>query len=193
MDDLELESLMAKRRGIAPQPLSVGDIEGLILNYAQDLQSNPKVFETIEGGIAELTARNKRFAELPADEKRRLYVEALQDLATKETRASGGQPTSKFARLILTALGVASKVVDVARDPTKIVNVAQEFLTPAFQQLTGQNHPNNPRAVQGSGSALVGGGNDEVIEKIVGKVDELIGRVSKLEGSSAPQGVPVPN
>ena len=195
MDDLELEGLMAKRRGIAPQPLNVGDVEAMILEYAQDLQSNPKVFETIEGGIAELTARNKRFAELPEDEKRRLYVEALQDLATKETRYSGGQPTSKFARLILTALGVVSKAVDVYRNPAEIVNVAKEFLTPAFQQLTGENHPNNPRTAQGSGSALVGSGNDEIIEKIVGKVDELIGRVSKLEGKDqpAPQGVPVPN
>lgn len=192
MDDLE--SMMMQRRGIAPQPLNGGDVEGLILDYAQDLQSNPKVFGTIEGGIAELTARNKRFAELPDDRKRQLYIEALQNLATKETRYTGGQPTSKFARLIFTALGVASKVVDVARDPSKIVNVAQEFLGPAFNQLSGANHPNAPQD-RASGSALVGGGAEEFIPKIVEKVDELIGRVSKLEGKDqpAPQGVPVPN
>jgi hypothetical protein len=191
MDDLE--TLMMQRRGVAPPPLNVGDVEGLILEYAQDLQSNPKAFGTIEGGIAELTQRNKRFAELPDDQKRQLYIQALQDLATKETRYTGGQPTSKFARLILTALGVASKAVDVIRDPSKIVNVAQEFLTPAFQQLTGQNHPNNPGANQSSGSGLVGGGMEEFIPKIVEKVDELQGRVAKLEGTPAPQGVPVPN
>jgi hypothetical protein len=188
MDDIE--TLMMQRRGIAPQPLNKGDIEGMILEIAQF--ENPKAFGTIDGGIAELTARNKRFAELPDDQKRQLYIEALQDLATKETRYTGGQPTSKFARLILTALGVASKAVDVARNPAEIVNVAKEFLTPAFQSLTG-NHPNNPSATQSSGSALVGGGMEEFIPKIVEKVDELQGRIAKLEGPPAPQGVPVPN
>jgi hypothetical protein len=191
MDDLD--DLMMRRRGVAPQPLNVGDVERLILDYAQDLQSNPKVFSTIEGGLAELTARNKRFADLPADQKRDLYTQALQDLATKETRTSGGQPTSKFARLIFTALGIASKGVDVLRDPSKIAGVAQEFLTPAFQSLTGQNHPNNPRASQSSGSALVGGGLEEFVPKIVEKVDELQTRIAKLEGPPAPQGVPIPN
>ena len=190
MDDIE--TLMMQRRGVAPQPLNVGDIEGLILEYAQDLQSNPKSFSTIEGGIAELTARNKRFAELPDDRKRELYIQALQDLATKETRYSGGQPNSKFARLIFTALGIASKGVDVIRNPAEIVDVAKEFLTPAFQQLTG-NHPNNPSATQSSGSALVGGGMEEFIPKIVEKVDELQTRISKLEGTPQPQGVPIPN
>lgn len=191
MDDLE--QLMMQRRGVAPPPLNVGDVEGMILEYAQDLQSNPQVFGTIEGGIAELTQRNKRFAELPNDQKRELYIQALQDLATKETRYSGGQPTSKFSRLILTALGVVSKAADVYRNPAEIVNVAKEFLTPAFQQLTGQNHPNNPSATQSSGSALVGGGMEEFIPKIVEKVDELQGRISKLEGAPQPQGIPVPN
>ena len=190
MDDLE--TLVMKRRGIAPPPMNAGEVAGLILEYAQDLQSNPKVFGTIDGGIAELSDRSKRFAELPADQKRTLYIEALQDLATKETRYTGGQPTSKFARLIFTALGIASKVADVVRDPTKIVGVAQEFLTPAVQQLTGQ-HPNAPPPNSGSGSALVGGGLEALLPKIVEQVDTLRERVSKLEGTPAPQGVPLPN
>lgn len=187
----QLEDLIMQRRGVAPRPINVGDVEAMILEFAQF--ESPKSFATIDGGIAYLNERNKRFAELPDDQKRQLYIEALQDLATKETRPTGGQPTSKFARLIFTALGIASKVVDVYRDPTKIVNVAQEFLSPAFQQLTGQNHPNNPRTSQSSGSALVGSGLEEFVPKIVEKVDELQGRVAKLEGTPAPQGVPVPN
>lgn len=187
MDDIE--TLMMRRRGVAPQPLNANDVSRMILDFSQEL-GNQKAFSTIEGGIAELARRNPEYAKLSPDQKRNLYMTALEDLASKETKYTGGSGAGmgKFGRLLLTGLGVASKAVDVIRNPSEIVNVAQEFLGPALQQLT-DNHPNNPPASQGSGSSLVGGGLEEFLPKIVEKVEELSGRVSKLEGGD---GVPVP-
>ena len=131
----EIEDLARRQRNLPVLALTANDVERMIMEYTQDMSSDPRAFATIDGGIAEVSARNNRFATLPADVKRNLYIEAMKDLLTRETRYTGGQPTSKFARLIWTALGSLSKSVDILRDPSKITGIAKEFLLP---------HPNQP-------------------------------------------------
>ena len=191
MDDIE--NLLARRVGAPQRPVDVNEVERLILESVQDAGSNPLAFSTLEGGIAELSQRFKQFRDLPPDEQRNLYIDALDDLSRRDTTFKGGQPVSLFGKMMLGALGIIGKVGDVATNPTKIVGVSQEFLAPAMRGFTGKNHPNNPRASQSSGSALVGGGMEEFIPKIVEKVEQLQGRIAKLEGPPAPEGVPLPN
>ena len=136
MDDIE--ALIHNR-----QPnLSVDEVERIILQASQDPYSL-RAFTTREGGIGEVSKQSKAFALLSQVQKEDLYSQALQSLEQKETRYSGQQPTSKFLRLALSGIGIASKGLEVLQNPSKFVSVAQEFLP----------HPNAPTD-SGSTNAL---------------------------------------
>lgn len=183
MDDIE--ELLADKRG---GPVSAMDVVRYLLEAMTDLTVKPQIFRDMEKGIKELSIRHKRYGKLPEEEKKRLYVEAAQILPTLPPPANAPPKSyGKFIDLILTGVGIFGMAVDAVRDPTSLIGVGQDLF-----------NPNMPRRSQGSGSALVGSENTEIIEKIVGKVDELIGRVSKLEETDQPPllpppGVPLPS
>jgi len=184
----EIEDLVRRQRGIAAPPMNVEEVMRLILTSVQDAGSNPLAFSTIDGGIAELGQRYKQFRDLPAAAQREMYITAVEELSRRDTTFKGGQPVSLFGKMMLGALGIIGKVGDVATNPSKIVGVADEFLGPALRR-----QPNAPPPYSGSGSALVGGGLEGLLPKVVEQIDTLRERVSKLEGTPAPEGVPLPN
>jgi hypothetical protein len=147
MDDFEFD-----KRG----PITKNDVARMILDFSQEL-GEWKNFSTPESAIQYLSSRNPKYGALSMERKIDLFIDALGDLSQQETRYTGGSGAGmgKFGRLLMTAVGVFSKAVDVIRDPSKIVNVAQEFLGPALQQLTS-SHPNNPPSAQSTSSGLVG-------------------------------------